>query len=372
MNKIVYILEDGRFGGMNKMISDLATEIRKYDFEPFLVVGEQNSAFFLDKLKKQGLPYKTVSLRVLSKNINALFQYLLFFIPDLIKLCQIIRSTRANYVYCNGSQQIKGVIAASLLHKTVIWHIHDTFQPPLLLKIFKLVKAIFGVKNFIASSERTILFYGLDPEKTHVSIPPVNSMEFTGRIEKNTDLNRRKTILTVCNVNTDKGIDTLIRTAAIVNTSRNDVDFKIIGLIPDTQKNYFESLKLLATALHVENISFIGQSSNIFQHLAACDLYLCTSNNESGPISVFEAMAMGIPVVTTDVGDLKNLFTKHKCGNVQPVGDSAALANEILSLLGDLSQQKRISKNVREAVIESIDITICARKQMQYFLTKVN
>jgi glycosyltransferase involved in cell wall biosynthesis len=333
--KVLYILEDSRFGGMNKMIIDLCAEFQRSNVvSPHLIIGLAHSEVLEKYLSQKKIPYTRVPLGVLSKNIPALLRYSLTFIPDLIRLLILIQKIKPDLVYCNGSQQIKGVLAAATLGNKVLWHMHDTNQPRVLVRLFHWVAGLAKVDRYVSSSERTSRFYRLPQKRTLVSLPQLNLTDFTHFNGRKPDFPKKEYLVTtIANINPDKGIDTLLRTAAEVRKARQDVRFRVIGLRPESQKTYWTGLTKLMDELSVQHVEFLGQRTDVYDLLNESDLYLCTSNNESGPLAVFEALAVGLPVVTTDVGDLSRLFATHGYGKVHPVGGYQSLAEEILELL---------------------------------------
>ncbi len=367
MIKVLYTLEDGRFGGINKMISEIAAQIHVYEVSPHLIVGKYGGSFFISKLSSGQVQFTVVDIQVLSKGIWAITKYLFLFVPDLVKLLYHIRKINPDIVYANGAQQFKSVIAAWILKKRIIWHLHDTYQPQLLIRLFLGIRALCGVKNYVASSERTSRFYSLLPSDTLVSLPPLilDNFKFTKRPLH--VVNESPRLITVCNINPDKGLETLIRTIAVINKQKLGCLFQVVGLIPETQKAYFQSLLQLAKELHVTNLEFLGQRDDISELIASSDVYLCSSNNESGPIAVFEAMSIGLPVITTDVGDLRTLFEGYNCGIVKPVGDYNALAHAVIALLNNPDRRVEFAKNARQAVEENNSVLHFAEKQALLF-----
>jgi glycosyltransferase involved in cell wall biosynthesis len=371
--KVLYILEDGRFGGMAKMIVDLAYNVRSRNLKPKVIIGSDHSDHLVSYTKSRDIEYEKVPLHILSKNKKSILEFFFFMFSDVAKLINIIKKTDPDIIYCNGSQHIKGVVAARLLGKKVIWHMHDTYQHQIVMCLFQSIRAMFTIKTFASSCERTIQYYDLPVETTLLSLPPIDTKEFTPSIS----LSRKKrkgeiNILTVANVNPDKGLETLLYTAAEVNKSRNDIKFKVVGLIPETQLNLYSHLIDLSKRLEVKNVKFVGQREDIFALLEEADLYLCCSNNESGPISVFEAMSMQVPVVSTDVGDLKKIFAIHNCGRIQPVKDFHALSEEILTLLNNPLDMNNFGKNGRLTAIQQLDVKILADRHVQFYQKLIN
>lgn len=367
MKSILYILEDGRFGGMNKMTADIAERVTTDAFQVHLLLGDFGSAFFVQYLTSKQITYTLVRQSVLSKKKSALLRYAFTLLPDLITLFRVIRKLDPDIVYCNGSQQIKGVLAATLAGKKVIWHMHDTYQPRPLLILFKIIKVLCRVQWFVASCQRTIDFYGLDTRFTHISRPPIDTTSFRSNVQTSIDTTKPIKVLTISNVNTDKGIDTLIKIAAELNNRSYQFDFTVVGLGADSTNNTYKEVDKLMTTLGVGNVDFVGQKADIQSILSEADLYLCTSRNESGPISVFEALAMQVPVVSTDVGDLGFLFAKYKYGPVFPVGDYMALANELYSQVEQPEKYRTQSLIGRKIAEQELDIAICVAGQIPFY-----
>ena len=73
----------------------------------------------------------------------------------------------------------------------------------------------------------------------------------------------------------------------------------------------------------------------------AIDLYIITSREEGGPKACLEAMAKGVPLITTEVGQCKDLVEPGKNAMMAPIGDIDRLYEEALQVLND-SQLKEI------------------------------
>ncbi len=79
--------------------------------------------------------------------------------------------------------------------------------------------------------------------------------------------------------------------------------------------------------------------------VAALDLYAYASLRESLPLAVLEAMALGLPIVSSDVGDIAAALDHGEAGVVVPPGDPSALASAIDALAADPSRRARIGRN---------------------------
>ena len=89
-------------------------------------------------------------------------------------------------------------------------------------------------------------------------------------------------------------------------------------------------------------IKFIGMCENIPELLANSDLFICSSISEAGPMTVYEAMAMKVPVITTDVGASIQIIKNFESGIIVPPKNSL----EIYSALVKLTNNKALQDNI--------------------------
>jgi glycosyltransferase involved in cell wall biosynthesis len=76
-------------------------------------------------------------------------------------------------------------------------------------------------------------------------------------------------------------------------------------------------------------------------------MFLNTSHIDNMPVSVIEACALGLPVVATDVGGLRDLLTDAETGLLVPDDDDKAMAAAVTRLLNDPGLRERLSINGR-------------------------
>ncbi len=84
-------------------------------------------------------------------------------------------------------------------------------------------------------------------------------------------------------------------------------------------------------------IRFAGPQHDPLQHCADTDILIMPSRVEAGPPIIQEAMNRGMPVVSTDVGEVTQMLPDHRYGRVVPAGSIAALADALQSLLSDIA-----------------------------------
>lgn len=96
--------------------------------------------------------------------------------------------------------------------------------------------------------------------------------------------------------------------------------------------------------------------------VAALDLYAYASLRESLPLAVLEAMAMGLPIVSFDVGDVASALLRGKAGVIVPTGDVAAMAAAIDALAGDVATRARLGEAAASAALSRFSPQRLARE----------
>jgi len=101
--------------------------------------------------------------------------------------------------------------------------------------------------------------------------------------------------------------------------------------------------------VHSRRASFTGrvEHDEITRHYSASDIYLNASKIDNQPLSILEAFACGLPVVTTDAGGIPDIVTDENTGFLVPVGDHEALASRALKLLEDQSIATKMTELAR-------------------------
>lgn len=92
----------------------------------------------------------------------------------------------------------------------------------------------------------------------------------------------------------------------------------------------------LARELNIgDEIRFVGKQEQMEDILAIADLFLLTSDYESFGLAALEAMAAGVPVVSTNAGGLREININGETGYMANVGDVVTMSQQSLSILKD-------------------------------------
>jgi glycosyltransferase involved in cell wall biosynthesis len=170
-------------------------------------------------------------------------------------------------------------------------------------------------------------------------------------------------LATVGSVNPQKGIDDLVECAQIVQDKCEcKVHFFVVGPIYESQRKYGVKIKIRVESKGL-NVHVLGRRDDVERILKSSDIYVCSSRSEASPTVVWEAMAMGLPIVSTDVGDVAQFLEgDSRCGYVVPTNRPAELADSICSLITDSQKREKFSKRAREVAISELDLDLCVRR----------
>ena len=107
--------------------------------------------------------------------------------------------------------------------------------------------------------------------------------------------------------------------------------------------------------LPMERVHILGQRDNIHHLMPAFDLFCLSSNSEAFPNVLGEAMACGVPSVSTDVGDVRHLL--GDTGKIVPMSDPRALSDALNSLLSIDARSRRLKvEAARRRIVENFSL----------------
>ena len=142
-----------------------------------------------------------------------------------------------------------------------------------------------------------------------------------------------------------KGYECFLEAAAeVLNRCGRRAHFLAAGAAPEA--GYLEELLNLSGALGIwENIHFLGQREDIAQILAALDIFVLSSRVECLPVALLEAMASGLPVVSTRVGGIPEVIADGENGLLVPPDEPALLADALMLLIVHPERRRLIAEN---------------------------
>jgi glycosyltransferase involved in cell wall biosynthesis len=364
MTRRVLIL-DNEFdmGGKERVLFQFMSQADKSRFH-FAVCCLKSGGYFKDKLTQMGIPFYDGILR-------HRFDAMGFF-----GLARVLRTERPDLIYTFSHPNT--VIFAYLAkqrglapHMLVSYHaMGDTGGTrqvaPYLLPLLRRADELWAVAEI--QKEYLVKTEGLPREKIRVIHNGVNTERFQpASAEERASirnelgiLDRDLAIISVASLKPLKRIDALLRVAA--RLAGTGVPIRIVVAGDGSER---ASLEGLATELGIAaKVSFLGNRDDVHRLLKASDVFVLASRTEAFPNVVLEAMATSLPVVTTDVGSVREMVEPGRSALVVAPGDDNGLETALLALSNDLALRRTLGERGREIVNERFGFDkMCAERE---------
>jgi len=178
------------------------------------------------------------------------------------------------------------------------------------------------------------------------------------------ELGENKIIIgTVARLAPEKGIQYLLRAAAVILKQHPDVVFALVGDGPDHKQ-----LEAQAQILGIhEQVVFTGVRRDMAGVYASLDVLVQPSLKEGLPMTILEALASKRAVVATSVGAVPRVILHEKTGLLVAPADSDALATAILRLLNDQMLRQKLAQGGHELVRDSFSAEAMAHAYLQLY-----
>jgi glycosyltransferase involved in cell wall biosynthesis len=121
-----------------------------------------------------------------------------------------------------------------------------------------------------------------------------------------------------------------------------------------------DELKLMASELGIsDHVLFAGFQRNVSACIRGLDVFVLSSLHEGVPISLLEAMSMGIPVVCTRVGGIPEVITHNHNGLLVEPDDANSLAAAVMRISADSAFARMLAKNARSTLLNELSLESC-------------
>jgi len=246
-------------------------------------------------------------------------------------------------------------LAAVLSGKKMIWTIHGEYSLSILTIFFlRALDFILSDKNFryiadsISALHSTLPFTVENLKPDNIIPTGINLKPYLQ--EYNQSLIREKynikddTILigSTGRIVWQKGYDQLL--SLLENYDFGEKIFHILVAGDGSLRNKY--IKRIGENKLESHITFIGNIKNIPEFLSALDIYIQPSVTEGFPLSVLEAMASSLPIITSNAGGLKEMIIDGKNGMTYESGDLSKLDETIHKMLNlSIEDRKEFGSN---------------------------
>lgn len=379
--KILYVITKSNWGGAQRYVYDLATNLPRDHFDIAVATGRSpemseprpegtgGNGLLIEKLYKAGI--RTINISAFQRDINIFKELAAFW-----QLFQLFRREKPDVIHLNSSKAGGiGAVAAFLyrilqpatpnLRPKVIFTAHGWgFNEPrprwqrFFIKLATRVAALFqdkiivinradyaAARELISENKLAFIHNGVGRQKF---LPRNEARKFLEKKIGQTLTTNTLIIGTIAELTKNKGIAYLIDAVNELRIKDKGQKIKtvIIGEGED-RKIMEEKIRYYHLADTVFLIGFVPDAA---QYLKTFDIFVLPSLKEGLPYTLFEAMAAKLPTVATKVGGISDIIQNNKNGLIIPPADSKSLVTALETLTQDATTRTRFGKRAAEDI----------------------
>ena len=349
-------------GGAERVVTNLANKFAQDGYKVYVATEWQDeNEFKLDERVQRvhvGLREEDMNKNRVTKfllRVKYLKEFVSKYNPDIL----VAFAHRANYRALMAAGNSKTPVVISIRINPIGYY--DAFSDRIQIK-WLFPKAAGCVYQ---TQEQKEYFKPYLQDNSRIIMNPVNPKYFgIPRPEK-----IEKAVVHHARLVDFKNQPMLVRAFLKVHEKHPDYVLRIYG--PDSFDGTKEILEKLIADNHAGDYIFLmGPSDSLEKEIPKGEVYAYSSDYEGMPNSLLEAMAMGMPVVSTDCpcGGPRTVIQDGENGFLIPVGDEDALADRICRLIEDKDLAARFGENARK--IEEIAGIDAIYRQWKEYLEK--
>lgn len=357
MKKILFLIEDLKFGGVEVSLVNLLNSIdfEKHDYEiTVLMWGDRYDV--LEKLETN--PH----LKVKIVRIDAL--------AFAFKILNRIISAEKTELLKNKIARALVFLTVKREHADVIIRYHHAVMKNLFVRLNNNSKKILWYhtskygsyldEKYISNCNK-IVVVNENCKKIMLSEDPQLSEKITVienlipykeiRQKANVDINLfgkdTFNIVTCARISIAKGSDIVVNACKILSEQLESFKWYIVGEPTKDTMEYAEQIKNMIKEYGLEKqLILLGGKENPFPYFKQCDLYVQPSREEAQPLAVSEAQVCGAAIVSTDTVGAKSLIENDKTGYIVDISPEA-LAEKVYDLYNNRDKIAQVQKNVK-------------------------
>ena len=318
--RIVQLIDSLEAGGAERMAVNYANALsEKIAFSG--IVATRKEGLLLDKIKN-----KSGYLFLNKKDAID--------IASIFKLRKYCVQYKIDFIQAHSSSFFLAVLVKLTLPKVkIIWHDHYGNSEFLknrkyfVLQLFSLFfHRILVVNQLLLDWNKEKMFC-----KKVIYLPNFPEIESLGGTTELNGINGKR-IICLANIRSQKNIEMLIEVAKKVSEKKSDITFHVVG--KKFNDSYQEKIFQLIENNALKNTVFLYDSKNDIPNiLNQSTIGILTSSSEGLPVSILEYGSSKLPVIATNVGQIKEVILNEKTGFLIESNDVASFANKLIYLI---------------------------------------
>lgn len=368
-----YFLHDARYSGPSKRILSSAKALRSFGFDASLVIPDAPDSI-ADRCKDLGVGCLRLKLAKIPRPslIKEVLNWFVSLPGDFLRLWSALGKKRPDIAVVNGAFYVLPGLVAKLRGWPLVWYLNDTMLPPVLARIAgRIAHCLADV--VVSQGDGVAGFHGLKAGE-YVSIySGVDLRKYPARERTPDDFRGKLKVGIVAQWAPNKGHHHFIAAARRVRDALGDrVSFVMAGSRLANQPEYQAKIDGLIRDLglqdYVEERGFVEDVPGLMGELSL--LVMASTKGDACSNATLEAMASGVPVVTTTVGSSTELVEGKglgRAGYAVPPGDEQAMADAIINILSDPALAAEMSRAARQRVEAHFSLDEYVRRHCDVF-----
>lgn len=362
--KILYVITKSNFGGAQRYVYDLATNLPSDQYNVLVAAGGNGELF--TKLAKASVP--TTSSKSAQRNISLFKEFVFFF--ELLKL---FRKEKPDIVHLNSSKAgglgalagrlagarrivftahgwpfleprnilwrsvawIGSWLTALLSHKVIIVSQNDNYRArmPLVKRKCTVIRTAVPLINFLARREARDALFNANTQSEHSD---------SLWLITNAELNYNKNLFAA--------IDAVVQHNA---QQHQKIFYSIIsdGVLREKLEAYIQSKNAASY------ITLLGYIDDARIYSKAFDAFLLPSKKEGMPYALLEAGAAGLPVIASNVGGIPEVIENRKTGILIDPNDTDTIASALEEMTNNIQNRENMAQNLSKKVLEQFSLS---------------
>jgi glycosyltransferase involved in cell wall biosynthesis len=284
---------------------------------------------------------------------------------QLLVIYSIIKKYKPHIIHTHGYKtNILGLIFSKLFNIRIISTFHGWLHTEskltkilfrLNMRLLRYFDRVIAVSDQIKSG---LIREGVSSNRISIirNIPTPYSCDNLDRYKIIFDLgicNSSKIVGFIGRLEKVKGISQFIDAAICILQQTKEIYFIVVG--DGSERSAMEE-QVNRLGLQ-NNFRFLGFVDNPVGYFSILDLYVLSSLDEGIPLTLLEAMSLGVPVIATRVGGIPEVITDGFNGLLVSPNNIPELANAIMDAFNENGETQIISENARKTIDEDYSLT---------------
>lgn len=362
---ILHLLAPAQVGGLERVVHSLAIGQQRHGHQvavAAILEAEGDADSFFRPLERAGVPVQRIVVHQRA------------YLREHAEVRSLIRSMSPHVVHSHGYRpdvidgpviRTMGVATVATVHGYTAGAWRNRLYESIHRRALRRFDAVIAVSDPLGERLRQS---GVPDRRLHVV--PNAFMQLVEPLDRTTaraELNLPGEAFVVGWVGRmipEKGLDIIVD--AVAQLTECEVLLCAIGGGPDRQPQEEKSHRMRLA----DRIRWAGMVPEAARYFTAFDLYAISSRTEGLPISLFEAMASGIPIVTTRVGGIPQAITRHHALLVEPE-NSTQLAAAIRAVHDDPEAARKRAKQARERLASDFGTDSWLRRHDEVYASAI-